>query len=795
MQDQRSLTEIARAITRQIFNAESIDKRNDYGWEGTLQTAQETATREADALLTAIQQGEKLNVDLDADDETWLMRAAKLGWTKVVEALIAAGADPNVVTKPEGRCALGYAAQNDHTETVEFLLKLKTPDGQPRVNLNLRAPTQGLFEYGAPTQYLSNQYAFTLLLLAIRNGHVEVAKQLIKAGAYRGEAIIECDINTARATPLMVCLRNKGRGRARDSDLMLAKDRYECARLLIAAMSGEELYSPERNTTPPLHYLIQHGKTENDLLLIGAILDKLIIGNSIKNAWELFELALKNNRLDVVHLMLEKEVPLREKEQTKLREALEKRQAKVQADAAKADAQKAEEGEAKAGEGVAKAVKVSAGKAVAARPQEKTAKSCLDSLNQYYALTPEAPPEMPKAEVKEGAAQVLAKIEAEAKEDGGKAEEDRYEVTGDGAPEAWDLIEDIYFQPQAAQNPHQANRGDVKAKALFAAIKTKSLNDVSEACGKLTDVELSFLTDAYGRTPLIYAAQLGHTEIVCALAPKVMIHAVDGYGDTALMHVIKCLKEARNNINLRELDANLQTCVHYLTEAGALNVRHGAEGDTELTRAIKQGDMASALQLIQFYPAPEEAVLGERVGVAEEKDAGDDRGLPDETHRATVGRPSINERTNDGKNRENALDIALQKGMKIVVKKGDATAATARKENLDVIVALCSKGAWPTTDANVKALCKFLQENNKGDLAATVGLCLVGVNAKLAQLQAAKPPAKGVMAAISRAWNGRTNEGAGAGERVSASASASSTSSSSRTSVAGGGIGFGGFRG
>ncbi len=85
---------------------------------------------------------------------------AKVGNTKIVEALIKAGVDVNAVNN-DGLTALWVAARNGHTETVEALIRA-----------------------GADVNAVNavNNDGLTALWLAARNGHTKIVEALIKAG-------------------------------------------------------------------------------------------------------------------------------------------------------------------------------------------------------------------------------------------------------------------------------------------------------------------------------------------------------------------------------------------------------------------------------------------------------------------------------------------------------------------------------------------------------------------------------------------------------------------------------------
>ncbi len=143
-----------------------------------------------DELLTLV----KNIIDFKAFDDngyTALIWAATKGYTKVVEALIKAGADVNA-TSNDGYTALIEAAYNGHTEVVEALIEaraeLNTKDIDGYTAL-IWAATKGytkvveaLIKAGADVNATSND-GYTALIEAAYNGHTEVVEALIEARA------------------------------------------------------------------------------------------------------------------------------------------------------------------------------------------------------------------------------------------------------------------------------------------------------------------------------------------------------------------------------------------------------------------------------------------------------------------------------------------------------------------------------------------------------------------------------------------------------------------------------------
>ncbi len=126
------------------------------------------------ALMTAAEKGQAevakmmiaagAIVNVEAWQPTPLMAAAGEGHTEVVQILLEAGADANKALFGYHNTALYYAAQKGHAETVKLLL-------QKRANPN---GGEGAMWGKAP------------LIAAIENGHTEVVRALLEAGADSG---------------------------------------------------------------------------------------------------------------------------------------------------------------------------------------------------------------------------------------------------------------------------------------------------------------------------------------------------------------------------------------------------------------------------------------------------------------------------------------------------------------------------------------------------------------------------------------------------------------------------------
>lgn len=153
---------------------------------------------EPEVVKLLLEAGADPNVALPGG-ETALMTAARTGKRRIVEALLTRGADANSRER-KGQTALMWAAAEGHTEVVSALL-------------NAGAKRDTALSSG-----------FTALFFAIREGRTATVLRLLEAG---------CDVNDVMRTR-----RNSGgRGRLRTSPLLLAVENghLELAQKLVAA--------------------------------------------------------------------------------------------------------------------------------------------------------------------------------------------------------------------------------------------------------------------------------------------------------------------------------------------------------------------------------------------------------------------------------------------------------------------------------------------------------------------------------------------------------------------------------
>ena len=126
-----------------------------------------------------------------------LHMATAIDCAPVIEVLLAAGADPNLLTLG-GLAPLHIAAIYNKANAVRALLSL---DGETNAQIDLEARVP-------QNRLLSTKYATTLspLAIALHQGHAEVARALVSAGADAKRAILESSYHIDAANQIqMVC--------------------------------------------------------------------------------------------------------------------------------------------------------------------------------------------------------------------------------------------------------------------------------------------------------------------------------------------------------------------------------------------------------------------------------------------------------------------------------------------------------------------------------------------------------------------------------------------------------------
>ena len=126
----------------------------------------------ADLVKLLLEAGADANASLPGG-ETILMTAARAGNLEAVKALLARGADPNARERSD-QTALMWAAAEGHAAVVQALI-----DAGADIRAKLKS-------------------GFTPLFFAVREGHIEVARTLLQAGVNVNEAIEPLQRSTAQ---------------------------------------------------------------------------------------------------------------------------------------------------------------------------------------------------------------------------------------------------------------------------------------------------------------------------------------------------------------------------------------------------------------------------------------------------------------------------------------------------------------------------------------------------------------------------------------------------------------------
>ena len=161
-------------IVRLLLGAGADANAALLGGETVLMTAARTGSLKAVEALLAH------GADPDARErrgQTALMWAAAEGHTEIVHALVEAGAD-NRAALSSGFTPLFFAVREGHIDVVETLL-----DAGVDVNAVLARVKDGPAEAVNNASYRPVDDGMSPLLLAVRNGHFELAVALIEAGA------------------------------------------------------------------------------------------------------------------------------------------------------------------------------------------------------------------------------------------------------------------------------------------------------------------------------------------------------------------------------------------------------------------------------------------------------------------------------------------------------------------------------------------------------------------------------------------------------------------------------------
>jgi len=186
--------EDAEALKLLLAAQADVNARNAYGITPLLQASRVGNAEMVEALL-------KAGADLKAAErkgETPLMAAAAAGDANSVRLLISHGSDANAREQDRGQTALMWAAARGHTAVVDALLAA-------RADPNVVATESSLVNEERSGARVYVNYArggLTALMFAAREGHIDVTKSLIAAGA-------KLDVrNPSGASPMLIAVIN-----------------------------------------------------------------------------------------------------------------------------------------------------------------------------------------------------------------------------------------------------------------------------------------------------------------------------------------------------------------------------------------------------------------------------------------------------------------------------------------------------------------------------------------------------------------------------------------------------------
>ncbi|MEJ2173297.1 MAG: ankyrin repeat domain-containing protein [Woeseiaceae bacterium] len=166
---------------------------NDYG-VAPLHLA---CTNRNDAIIAKL-----IKADADVDGAKWngetpLMTCVRTGAAAGVNALLAAGANPNVKETREDQTPLMWAAAKGHADIVKALVaRGARTDAQSKLipaqePFVIEVPSSFGRNFPKPVRFREASGGFTPLLFAAQSGNVEIAKALLDAGAEIDFATLE----------------------------------------------------------------------------------------------------------------------------------------------------------------------------------------------------------------------------------------------------------------------------------------------------------------------------------------------------------------------------------------------------------------------------------------------------------------------------------------------------------------------------------------------------------------------------------------------------------------------------
>ena len=245
----------------------------DVNHQDGIYTALDSAVREGhpDVVQMLIDAGADIETK-DCDGHSPLHWACRSGVLEVVKMLVEAGAGVNV-TDTDGHTCLILAADSGHTETVRYLV------GLPEVDVH---------HCGPGTPGMSDMYNYTALHCAVREGHPDVVRVLIDAGA---------DIETKTADP------EPSQGVHGQPPLYFASTSgaLEVVKMLVEAGAGVNVTDRYGDTC--LFHAVNFGHTETVRYLVG--LPEVDVNHRDNDNCTALDFAMNEGNTEMVQVLID----------------------------------------------------------------------------------------------------------------------------------------------------------------------------------------------------------------------------------------------------------------------------------------------------------------------------------------------------------------------------------------------------------------------------------------------------------------------------------------------------------